>query len=144
MVTSNQQLRFSLVWPGSDIQELAVYAQSEHFSGSVTLYVASDELVDLADRLSGFPVSRADQRTMVLGQASLSGYGLVKITFRCRDSTGHVGVYVEMQCAPSEPMDKAESCAVLLQVVPSDIDRFVKELLALKEEGQVATLLNAA
>ena len=144
MTHQPQQLQLSLVWADSDLNEVIVHTRGEHFSGVTSLYVAPGDLADLAGRLSGFPTSREDRRTFVLGQADLSSYGQVQVTLECRDSTGHVGVYVEMQCAPSEPTDKPESCAVLLRVVPSDIDRFVEELRCLTTEGPAATLQNAA
>jgi len=139
------QLQFSLVWADSDMHEVVVYARSAHFSGATSLYVAPGELADLAGSLSGFPSSsREDQRNFVLGQPDLASSGEVRGALYCRDSIGHVGVHIEMRCAPSEPNDKPESCAVLLRVVPSDLDRFVEELRRLREQGQSATLTNAA
>jgi hypothetical protein len=144
MLRPRKQLDFSLVWADADMQELVVGASSEHFSGVTSLYVFPGELPALAASLHGFPESTNDQRTLTLGQTNLSSYGHVQVTFSCRDSTGHVGVHIQMQCVPSEPTDRPESCAVLLEVVPSDIDRFVAELRNLNEEGQTATLKNAA
>ena len=135
-------LTFAVVWEDADLQEVIVSVRSKHFSGEANLYVLPSELIGLADQLTGFPRSRDDQREFVLGQRDLSSYGEIRGRLYCRDSSGHIGVHLEMQCAPAEPSDRPESCAVLLQVVPSDIDRFVVELRGLKE-GLAASLANA-
>ncbi|QSI78205.1 hypothetical protein [Niveibacterium microcysteis] len=144
MARPHHQLLFTLDWSDAALQELVVVARSDHFSGVISLYVAPGELPDLAERLSGFPTSHADQREFTLGQTNIPSLGQIQVTFSCRDSTGHVGVHIKMFCAPSDPSDKPESCAIFLVVVPSDIDRFVNELRLLDEEGQTATLENAA
>lgn len=139
-VADPQQLQLSVVWADTDLHEVVAEVRGEHFSGVTSLYVIPGELAGLADKLSGFPTSRSDRRTFTLGQADLSGYGQIKVTFSCRDSTGHLSVYVEMRRAPSDPIDEPESCTVLLQAVPSSIDNFVRELRSLTEEGLSATL----
>ncbi len=139
------QLQLSLAWSDPDIQEIAVYVASEHFSGATSLYVAPGELTRLADLLSGFPSTRDDQRTFELGQAELSGYGTVHGALYCLDGTGHLGLHIEVFHAPADPRDKPEYCAVVLGVLVSDLDRFVEELRSLdKQSSQVATLENGA
>ena len=144
MIRSVPQLQLSLVWADDDLHEFVVYASSEYFSGATSVYVAPGDMSKLASRLSGFPSSREDQREFVLGQTDLAGYGEVQGLLYCRDSTGHVGLHIAMRCGASKSGDRPESCAVLLHVVPSDLDRFVEELLALAAVGGVATLKNAA
>lgn len=145
MVTQQApQLQLSLAWADADIQELVVYARSEHFSGTTSLYIAPGQLMELADTLSGFPSSRDDQRSFVLGQADLPGYGEVRATMYCRDSTGHIGVHVAIHATAADAVDRPESCTVLLRVVPSDLDRFIEELRRLVAQEQSATLMNAA
>lgn len=139
------QLQFSLVWADSDVHEVVVYVRSEHFSGATSLYVAPGDLARLADNLRGFPSSSPeDRRIFVLGQPDLPNYGEVRGELYCRDSIGHIGVHIRMQCTPYDSSDKPESCSVLLRVVPSDLDRFVEELRCLGEQGQSATLTNTA
>jgi len=135
-------LEFTVVWEDADLQELVVRVHSTNFSGATSLYVVPGEVLSLADRISGFPLSRDDQREFVLGQRDLSSYGELRGTLYCRDSSGHIGVQLELRCEPAEPSDMAESCSVLLRVVPSDIDRFIGELRGLKE-GLSASLKNA-
>lgn len=144
MHTSSNLLKFAVVWADSDLHEVVVCASSKHFAGETSLYVAPGQLAKLADDLSRFPTSPRDQREFVLGQAGLSDYGEVHGIVYCRDSTGHIGVHIEVRHTPSNPRDKAESCVVVLQVVPSDLDRFVGALRALNQEGDEATLGNAA
>lgn len=142
MNRQTSHLELAVVWEDAELQELVVIVRSKKFSGETSLYVAPGKLSSLADHLSGFPRSRDDQREFVLGQPDLSSYGEIRGTLYCRDSSGHVGVHIEMQCAPTEPSDRPESCSVLLRVVPSDIDRFISELRGLKE-GLSASLDNA-
>lgn len=139
------QLRLSLAWSDPDIQEIAVYAASEHFSGATSLYVAPGELTRLADLLSGFPSTRDDQRTFELGHTELSGYGTVHGVLYCLDGTGHIGLHVEVFHPSADPRDKPQSCAILFGVLVSDLDRFVDALRCLDERSsQVATLENRA
>jgi hypothetical protein len=142
MNRQTSHLIFASVWEDADLQELVVSARSSHFSGETSLYVVPSELISLADHLAGFPHSRDDRREFALGQPDLSSYGEIRGTLYCRDSLGHIGVHLEIRCTPAEPSDRPESCSVLLQVVPSDIDRFVAELRGLKE-GLSASLANA-
>jgi hypothetical protein len=135
-------LEFTAVWEDADLQELVVSVRSKHFSGETSLYVVPGELIGLADRLDGFPQSPDDQRDFLLGQRDLSSYGEIRGVLYCMDSSGHIGVHLEMRSTPTEPSDRPESCSVLLQVVPSDIDRFLFELRCLKE-GRSASLANA-
>lgn len=145
MNQSRGQFQLSLVWADSDLHEVVVHASSKHFSGETSIYMAPGELADLADLLNEFPSTREDKRTFELGQSDLRGYGKVRGTLYCRDSTGHLGFHVEVFHSPSDPTDKPESCAVLLCVVPSDLDRFLAELRRIGEHDiQVATLANAA
>ena len=144
MTQPSHQLQLPLVWADADIHEVVVYARSEHFSGATSLYVAPGQLAELADQLSGFPSSRLDERSFVLGQSNLATYGEVRARVYCRDSTGHIGMFIEMECAPYDVADKPESCALLLRVVPSDLDRFIQELRGITAEGHMATLINAA
>ncbi len=135
-------LEFTAVWEDGGLQELVVSVRSDHFSGETSLYVVPGELIGLADRLDGFPQSRDDQREFLLGQRGLASYGEIRGVLCCQDSLGHIGVHLEMRSTPTEPIDRPESCSVVLRVVPSDIDRFVFELRGIKE-GRSASLANA-
>lgn len=135
----------SLAWADADIEELVVHACSEHFSGTTSLYVAPGQIAALADLLSEFPDSPSDIRTFELGQTELSGYGKINGTLYCRDSSGHLGLHIEVFRAPEDERDRPQSSAVLIRLVPSDLDRFVMALRALAGQTlPTATLASEA
>jgi hypothetical protein len=138
------QLTLSIVWADADIKEVEAQVRSENFSGATTFYASSGELDELGRRLAGFPNSSADKRVFDFGEANQFNYGQAKLTFKCRDSVGHLIAKVEIQETVFGAAGESEVCTALLYIVPSDIDRFVAALRGTHEVGHVATLQNAA
>ncbi|MCL4772046.1 MAG: hypothetical protein KJZ76_17165, partial [Burkholderiaceae bacterium] len=101
-------LEFAVAWNDEDLQEVVVSASSGLFSGQVNLYGGPNELEDVAELLQGFPVSSTDRREIHLGQDDLSGYGTVKLSVYCTDSTGHLAIEVTMRTFPASLSKRQE------------------------------------
>jgi hypothetical protein len=138
-------LEFAVAWSDEDLQELVVTASSGLFSGQVNLYGGPNELERIAKLLQGFPVSSTDRREINLGQDDLSGYGTVKLSVYCTDSTGHLVIEVTMRSFPASLSKRQESAVVVVPAVVGDLDRFAIELRgANNQTGARAALRSAA
>ena len=138
-------LEITVVWVDSDLQEVVVSISSKDFAGRVNLYAGPSELIKLAEELRGFPRSADDRREYQLGQDNLAGYGTARLLFFCKDSTGHVIAQAELCANPHEAKIGAESSVVHVVAVPSDIDRFERELRSISNHvGASAALKSAA
>lgn len=138
-------LEFAVAWNDEDLQEVVVSASSGLFSGQVNLYGGPNELEDVAELLQGFPVSSTDRREIHLGQDDLSGYGTVKLSVYCTDSTGHLAIEVTMRTFPASLSKRQESAVVVIPAVVGDLDRFVVELRGANNQvGAHAALRSAA
>ena len=124
--------------------ELRLSAASESFAGSSNFYAGFNELPDLAALLEGFPVNPSDFRTVEFGGSNLPGYGGAKITFRCKDSTGHLSADVSVFMSPGGWKDAAESAIIQIDTVPAEIDHFTTQLRGVGSQvGAIARLKNA-
>ncbi|MDT8992652.1 hypothetical protein RQP54_17405 [Curvibacter sp. APW13] len=137
-------LEIQLVWFDSDMIELRLSAASENFAGSSNFYAGFNELPDLATLLEGFPASPNDLRTVAFGGNNLPGYGGAKITFRCKDSSGHLSAEVSVFMTPGGWKDAAESAIIQIDTVPAEVDHFILQLRGVGTQvGAIARLKNA-
>lgn len=121
---------------------LAVY--NERFSGQASFYAEPNEPERFAALIEGFPQSPADVREYVFGTTTMPGYGGAKLRFICLGGRGHVAMQVTVHSNPVEGNTFAESAAVQIETVPSDVDVFVRSLRSMKHQiGTAAVLLRA-
>ena len=74
----------------------------------------------------------------------MPGYGGARLRFSCLGGRGHVAVQVTVHSNPVEGNTFAESAAVQIETVPSDVDAFVSGLRSMKQQiGAAAVLLHA-
>lgn len=145
MAPTTPFLEFTVVWNDEDLQEVVVSASSGPFSGEVNLYGGPNELKSVAQSLRGFPATPTDRRQIHLGQDALSGYGTVRLSVYCTDSTGHLAVEVAMRAFPASASKPQESAVVVIPAVVGDLDRFVAQLQAANNRvGASAALRGAA
>lgn len=127
MTHRSSYLEIKVVWTDADLQEVVVSASSQAFSGRVNAYAAFGGLIDVADRIRGFPTGPTDQREFEVGQ-NLPGYGSAHVALLCRDATGHLIAQATLQTHAQEEPLGAESSVVHIAFVPADLDRFEQAL----------------
>lgn len=94
--------------------------------------------------IEGFPQSPGDAREYEFGTTTMAGYGGAKLRLSCLGGRGHVAVQVTVHSNPVEGNTFAESAAVQIETVPSDVDSFVRSLRLMKHQaGAAAVLLRA-
>lgn len=99
------------------------------FSGEARAYLGLDELARIAKAIEGFPVSKDDQRALEVGtfDPRFAGGG-VRIQLSCRDSWGHVRVYLSLRSDGHLNEGLPESVEMIVSTEAASIDSFVKDL----------------
>lgn len=136
-------LRFEVVDPDDDYLGIEVTASNPRFAGSTFLYSSEGELQALAERLRGFPVSKEDERTVVLGhrESHIAG-GFLELRFRCVDAVGHCKLHMAIEDERHRRGGPDPGRASFtLAVEAAAVDRFVEEFIDLAASRQGRALL---
>lgn len=122
-------ITIKVIYFDNDVIEIAYGCSNGYFSGQADIYLAPDDLANLADTLSGFPSSASDAREVKLGTFNSShADGGVLMKFRCRDSRGHAIVEIKLRGDGSEGFGELQSVALRLPIEPAAIDLFVAQV----------------
>lgn len=123
-------LTLSVSWFDEDVLKLRIQPGNGLFSETTEVYTELDLFAHLAARLTGFPVSGADSRTIMLGtfDPTLAGGG-VKLGFCCANGLGLGCLAIQIRDRPELGAGVAEFG---LAVEANAIDAFVRELSAVR------------
>jgi len=129
-----------IIYTDAHLVEIAVLVSNGRYSGSTTIYVSSEELVELGRKLLNFPTNSSHVVEEDFGEPE--SYAYLHFKFRCMDNQGHIGLEVNMY----ENLDNAISeetrsrLYVLLPIEPAGLDEFAKGLILMgeTEQGSVA------
>jgi len=145
MTDRGSSLEIHVDWVDETLREVTVIATSKRFSGLTNAYIGPQSLVELADCIHGFPMSRADRRTFRIGDPNCNGYCVADLVLFCRDSTGHLAIEVSLRETPGIPGEPVEAATVIVLALPADIDNFEAQLRAVSNVvGFYAVLKSAA
>jgi len=129
-----------IIYTDSSVVEIAVLASNGRYSGSTTIYVSSEELVELGRKLLNFPTNLSDVVEEHFGDPE--SYSYLNFRFRCTDNLGHIGVEVTMydNWDNAVSKDTRSRLYVLLPIEPAGLDEFAKGLILMgeTEQGSVA------
>ncbi|HEY4008811.1 MAG TPA: hypothetical protein VGM11_01585 [Acidobacteriaceae bacterium] len=137
----NPELVVSRLYHDVDIIEVAVSVWNGTFGGTVELYVAQDELEEVAEKLRGFPNSPVDQRDVSLGTFDPKlACGGASLRFFCIDRAGHVRLEVKLE--GGHPLAKARQRVDLFaNIDAASIDSFIPELVSLSRNNRQEAVL---
>lgn len=123
-----------------DYLGLDIRAANERFAGSARVYAALDELTELAQQLSGFPQSTADERKYAFGtqEPGWAG-GFCSLHFFCNDGSGHARLEVVLM--DDEGRHEQASASFGFQVFAVEVDQFVLMLRGLSDRKLAEAIL---
>lgn len=115
------------------------------FSGEASIYAEHDQVLRLADALTGFPSNNTDKRDFELGtfDPKCAGGG-VRMHFYCLDSVGHASADVELQSGTWGALNEIQTVTLRIPVEAAAIDSFVSQIRLMKRETGAIALLEMA
>jgi hypothetical protein len=90
-----QQLRIEIVWNDVDMVEVSASASNGRYGGATRLYTTVEELLELANKLDGFPKTITDAVEFETGEKG--GDSFLGLNFYCIDGVGHTAVHVSRE-----------------------------------------------
>ena len=125
-------VRLEVLWNDADLFEVRMAAWNGLFGGSANIYVGIGGLAESADKLTGFPRTPSDKRTLDFGAfgPQLAG-GAATLNFYCKNSAGHTSVEVRIESDHREKIP-AQSVLLIAEVEPAAVDSFVSDLRRLE------------
>jgi hypothetical protein len=140
----DRAVRLEYQYHDVDLVELKVTAWNGRFGGTTKLWVAQDELAEVAGIIEGFPRSHSDRREIVLGAfgPKFAG-GAMSIGFSCIDQAGHSRLQIMIE-SDDQGLPEPESVKLISPFEPAALDRFVEEMKRLSSNLQGCATLNLA
>jgi len=133
-------IAFAVFWWDQDIVELRVMSSNGYFAGLVKIYVGHDMLLQVAERLKGFPSSTSDSRDFELGTFDPKyADGGLRMHFYCLDSVGHAAVEIKIRGDRCEALGEVESVALRIPIEAAGVDSFIEQVRAMDTEQLGAT-----
>jgi len=124
-----QGIEIQVIWYDQDVVEYRFTCSNGKFCGQVEAYLAHEDLLELAQRLKGFPAKPGDCREFELGtfDAKCAGGGF-RLCFSRLDSPGHSVVDLELRSDSQGSSGHPESVAMRILVEAGAIDCFISEI----------------
>jgi hypothetical protein len=137
----NMGLKVTYLWHDIDVIELRVVAENADFRGSADVYVGTDELLEAATMLAGFPTDRFDKREVKFGaNGPKTAGGAVSLEFYCKDLAGHTAFRAAIEADYGQQAE-TQSATVFVDFEPAALDQFLIELRSFAiEHGSTAAL----
>tara|TARA_R110001583_G_scaffold142695_1_gene294876 strand:- start:210 stop:629 length:420 start_codon:yes stop_codon:yes gene_type:complete len=123
------QPRLEIEFLRDDPSKIWLKACNEGFAGETEQYVNARLLQELAEQLSGFPKSNADEVVFEIGKEG-SKYGYCMLKFYCFDSAGHTAVLVSVLD------DNSNNAKFTVQFEALSLDMFVSSMKSAIEIGK--------
>jgi hypothetical protein len=126
-------ISFHVEWWDNDAVLFHVRACNAAFSGETSLYLAHNELAELAETLSSLPRNATDHRAVELGAFSSShaGGGIV-MNFSCLDAVAHAAVDMKLRTQDCSAFGELQSVALRIPIEAAAVDNFVNQLRQVK------------
>jgi hypothetical protein len=135
-------LQFTYLYHDFDIIEVRIFAQNGRFRGSADVYVGTNQLLEAAALLSGFPKNPHDKREFIFGAfgPKFAGGG-VRLELFCKDLAGHPVIRAtietdsqQISTVDNQADEDAESATIYLKFEPAALDRFLAELREIEQK----------
>jgi hypothetical protein len=129
-------LELQIVWKDEHMFELKITASNVRYSATTEVYNTKESLQEFAQTLFYFP---KDSREIVYTAGTRNEYAFFSMRFYCLNSTGHIGVEINLEDNVATEFRQEEKSKAQLEIIvePSAIINFQKQLsqLALKQAG---------
>jgi hypothetical protein len=121
-------LKVTYLYHDVDVIKVQVTAQNTRYKGSADVYMGTDDLLEAADALNGFPKDCQDRREINFGAAGpkFAG-GSVRLELYCKDLAGHTALRAVIE-DDYDQEDRAQSANIFVDFEPASLDRFLSEL----------------
>ena len=138
----NVRISGSLDHDGDGIVRYHVLVTSNYFSAATQCWGNADEVLKLADSLSGFPYDHGVPLCFRFGSEKS---GCCDLRFVRIDAQGHCGVWVDITAeAPVYKSQDFEKASVFIPIEPVGIDEFVSSLRRFHSRASNEAILSGA